>query len=109
MELFQVLERINDNAYKLDLSTGERFDSRTNPFEEGGNDRNPTDKDKDNLRDTRGRMTRSKTKNVAVRVILSLDNFGFTGRSQLGSSSSSPIFKTLSRLGSSSSFTYFQD
>ncbi|RDY09763.1 hypothetical protein CR513_05825, partial [Mucuna pruriens] len=61
---FQVLERINDNAYKLDLSTayGEEFDSRMNPFEEGGNNRNPIDKDKDNLHDTRGPMTRSKTK-----------------------------------------------
>ncbi|RDX61921.1 Retrovirus-related Pol polyprotein from transposon 17.6, partial [Mucuna pruriens] len=61
---FQVLERINDNAYKLDLSTAydEEFDSRTNHFEEGGNDRNPTDKDKDNLHDTGGPMTRSKTK-----------------------------------------------
>ena len=54
--LFQVLERINDNAYKLDLpgennisatfnvsdlspfDVGE--DSRTNPFEERGNDEN---------------------------------------------------------------------
>ncbi|XP_052173757.1 uncharacterized protein LOC127789046 [Diospyros lotus] len=34
---FQVLERINDNAYKIDL-LGE--DSRTNPFEERGNDEN---------------------------------------------------------------------
>ncbi|RDX68846.1 hypothetical protein CR513_52120, partial [Mucuna pruriens] len=61
---FQVLERINDNAYKLDLPTtyGEEFDSRTNPFEEGRNDRNPTNKDKDSLHDTRGPMTRSKTK-----------------------------------------------
>ncbi|RDY12044.1 hypothetical protein CR513_03206, partial [Mucuna pruriens] len=61
---FQVLERINGNAYKLDLSTayGEEFDSRMNPFEEGGNDRNPTNKDKDNLRDTGGPMTRPKTK-----------------------------------------------
>ncbi|RDX68176.1 hypothetical protein CR513_52860, partial [Mucuna pruriens] len=33
---FQVLERINDNAYKLDLPIiyGEEFDSRMNPFEE---------------------------------------------------------------------------
>ncbi|RDX96203.1 hypothetical protein CR513_21170, partial [Mucuna pruriens] len=61
---FQVLERINDNAYKLDLSTayGEEFDSRTNPFEEGGNDRNTIDKDKDNLHDAGGLMTRPKTK-----------------------------------------------
>ncbi|RDX93880.1 hypothetical protein CR513_23803, partial [Mucuna pruriens] len=105
---FQVLERINDNAYKLDLSTAygnvsEEFDSRTNPFEEGGNDRNPTEKDKYNLRDIGDPMTRFKTKmmisgikenlekselevapkwvtllQVAVRVTLSLDNFGST-------------------------------
>ncbi|RDX85918.1 Retrovirus-related Pol polyprotein from transposon 17.6, partial [Mucuna pruriens] len=63
-ETFQVLERINDNAYKLDLSIayGKEFHLRTNPFEEGRNDRNPTHKDKDNLRDTGGPMTRSKTK-----------------------------------------------
>ncbi|RDX66201.1 hypothetical protein CR513_55056, partial [Mucuna pruriens] len=78
---FQVLDRINDNTYKLDLPTtydhisstfnvadlslfdvGEEFDLRTNPFEEGGNDRNPTDKDKDHLNDVGGPMTRSKTK-----------------------------------------------
>ncbi|RVW90256.1 Transposon Ty3-G Gag-Pol polyprotein [Vitis vinifera] len=34
---FQVLERINDNAYKLNLPSD---DSRTNPFEERGNDEN---------------------------------------------------------------------
>ncbi|RVW85616.1 hypothetical protein CK203_037565 [Vitis vinifera] len=34
---FQVLERINDNASKLDLPGD---DSRTNPFEERGNDDN---------------------------------------------------------------------
>ncbi|RDX96733.1 hypothetical protein CR513_20570, partial [Mucuna pruriens] len=63
-ETFQVLEMINDNAYKLDLSTiyGEKFDSRTNPFEEGGNDRNPTDNDKDHLHDIGSPMTRSKFK-----------------------------------------------
>ncbi|RDX93950.1 hypothetical protein CR513_23724, partial [Mucuna pruriens] len=55
-------ERINDNAYKLDLSIayGEEFDSRTNPFEEGGNDRDPTNKAKDPLCDTRGSLTRPK-------------------------------------------------
>ncbi|PKI34796.1 hypothetical protein CRG98_044813 [Punica granatum] len=53
---FQVLEKINDNAYKLDLLEEYQVsftfnvfdlslfdvgaDSRTNPFEEGGNDRN---------------------------------------------------------------------
>ncbi|RDX88519.1 hypothetical protein CR513_29877, partial [Mucuna pruriens] len=53
---FQVLARINDKAYKLDLPTtyGEDFDSRTNPFEEGGNDTDPTNKVKDNLRDVGG-------------------------------------------------------
>ncbi|RDY14749.1 hypothetical protein CR513_00135, partial [Mucuna pruriens] len=60
---FQVLARINDNTYKLDLPTtyGEDFDSRTNPFEEGENDRDPTNKVKDNLRDIGGPMTRLKT------------------------------------------------
>ena len=56
---FQVLERINDNAYKLDLPSeynvsstfnvanlsplvaGDDFDLRTNPFQEEGNDENP--------------------------------------------------------------------
>ncbi|RDY03087.1 Retrovirus-related Pol polyprotein from transposon 17.6, partial [Mucuna pruriens] len=42
----------------------EEFDSRMNPFEEGGNGRNPTDKDKNNLRDVGGPMTRSKTKTM---------------------------------------------
>ena len=55
---FQVIERINDNAYSLDLpgeynisatfnvadlslfDAGDDFDSRTNPFGEGGNDMN---------------------------------------------------------------------
>ncbi|RDX73701.1 hypothetical protein CR513_46656, partial [Mucuna pruriens] len=41
---------------------GEEFDLRTNPFEEGGNDRDPTNKAKDNLCDIEGPMTRSKTK-----------------------------------------------
>jgi len=63
---FQVLERINDNAYKIDLPSeygnvsatfnvgdlslfdaGHGSDSRTNPFEEGGNDRDPTSMPKD--------------------------------------------------------------
>ncbi|RDX97809.1 hypothetical protein CR513_19383, partial [Mucuna pruriens] len=63
---FQVLERINDNAYKLDLPTiyGEEFDSRMNPFEEGENDRDPTNKAKDNLRESESPMTRPKTKMI---------------------------------------------
>ncbi|RDX65438.1 hypothetical protein CR513_55905, partial [Mucuna pruriens] len=50
----QANKGINDNAYKLDLPTayGEEFDSRMNPFEEGGgDDRDPTNKAKDNLCD----------------------------------------------------------
>ena len=56
---FQVLESINDNAYKLDLpgeynvsatfsvaqlspfAAGDDFDLRANPFQEEGNDANP--------------------------------------------------------------------
>ncbi|RDY08089.1 Retrovirus-related Pol polyprotein from transposon 17.6, partial [Mucuna pruriens] len=61
---FQVLARINDNAYKLDLPTtyGEEFDLRMNPFEEEGNDKDLTNKAKDKLCDVGGPMTRSKTK-----------------------------------------------
>ena len=58
---FHVIERINDNAYRLDLpgdynvsatfnvadlsifDADDDFDSRTNPFEEGGNDVNHND------------------------------------------------------------------
>ncbi|RDX73318.1 hypothetical protein CR513_47092, partial [Mucuna pruriens] len=43
---------------------GEEFDLRTNPFEEGGNNKDPTIKASNNLRDTRGPMTRSKTKMI---------------------------------------------
>ncbi|RDX76308.1 hypothetical protein CR513_43722, partial [Mucuna pruriens] len=77
-------ERINDNAYKLDLPTtydhisstfnvvdlslfdvGKEFNSRRNPFEEEGNDRDPTNKASDNLHDTGGPMIRDE-------IILSL-------------------------------------
>ncbi|RDY01472.1 hypothetical protein CR513_15193, partial [Mucuna pruriens] len=103
----QIKGVINDNAYKLDLSTayGEQFDLRTNPFEEGGNNRNPTNKAKDNLCDTGGTMTRSKTKMVKQSLLgLSLGikenleqseieaapkwnvySVGSTGRSRMGS------------------------
>ncbi|RDX69109.1 hypothetical protein CR513_51823, partial [Mucuna pruriens] len=72
---FQVLARINDNAYKLDLpTTGEKFDSMTNPFEEGGNDRESTNKTKDNLRDAGGPMTMPKTKIIKQSLLdLSLE------------------------------------
>ncbi|RDX80172.1 hypothetical protein CR513_39304, partial [Mucuna pruriens] len=48
---FQVLARINDNAYKLDLPTtysnvSVEFHSRKNPFQEGGNNRNLKTKSK---------------------------------------------------------------
>jgi len=67
-EPFQVLEKINDNAYKLDLpreydnisvtfnvvdpsffDVGNELDSRTNPFEEGGNDGGATSPSNDPL------------------------------------------------------------
>jgi hypothetical protein len=76
---FQVLERINDNAYKID-HPGEHgvsatfnvadltlfdtdFDSRLNPFEERGDDVNqPRNTSNDPLHVPNGPMTRSKTK-----------------------------------------------
>ncbi|RDY06575.1 Retrovirus-related Pol polyprotein from transposon opus, partial [Mucuna pruriens] len=60
---FQMLERINDNAYKLDLPTTYMvFDSRINSFEEGRNDRDRPNKAKDPLHDIGVHMTRSETK-----------------------------------------------
>jgi hypothetical protein len=76
---FQILDRINDNAYKIDLS-GEYgvgatfnvvdltlfdtdFDSRSNPFEERGDDVDQhKNTSKDPLHVPNGPMTRSKTK-----------------------------------------------
>ncbi|RDX64024.1 hypothetical protein CR513_57467, partial [Mucuna pruriens] len=75
---FQVLERINDNTYKLDLSTtyGEEFDSRMNHFEEGENDRDPTNKAK-NLRDAGGPMTRAQNQNnKAIFARPEFENYG---------------------------------
>jgi hypothetical protein len=76
---FQVLERINDKPYKIDLP-GEynvsatfnvvdftlfdtAFDSRSNPFEERGDEVDqPRNTSKDPLHVSNGLMTRSKTK-----------------------------------------------
>ncbi|RVW12720.1 hypothetical protein CK203_111448 [Vitis vinifera] len=57
---FQVLERINDNAYKLDLPSD---DSRTNPFEERGNDENQQ-AFKDPLHVPVGLITKARSKKI---------------------------------------------
>uniref|UniRef100_A0A2N9FB20 CCHC-type domain-containing protein n=1 Tax=Fagus sylvatica TaxID=28930 RepID=A0A2N9FB20_FAGSY len=58
---FQVLERINDNAYKLDLPGD---DSRSNPFEERGNDKNQQALLKDPLHVPVGPITRARSKKI---------------------------------------------
>ncbi|RVW12377.1 hypothetical protein CK203_108084 [Vitis vinifera] len=57
---FQVLERINDNAYKLDLPGD---DSRMNPFEESGNDENQQ-AFKDPLHVPVGPITKARSKKI---------------------------------------------
>ncbi|RVW36601.1 Transposon Ty3-I Gag-Pol polyprotein [Vitis vinifera] len=57
---FQVLERINDNAYKLDLPGD---DSRTNPFKEKGNDENQQ-AFKDPLHVSVGPITKARSKKI---------------------------------------------
>ncbi|RVW30307.1 Retrovirus-related Pol polyprotein from transposon 17.6 [Vitis vinifera] len=57
---FQVLERINDNAYNLDLPGD---DSRTNPFEERGNDENQQ-AFKDPLHVPIGPITKARSKKI---------------------------------------------
>ncbi|RVW46460.1 Transposon Ty3-I Gag-Pol polyprotein [Vitis vinifera] len=57
---FQLLERINDNAYKLDLSGD---DLRTNPFEEKGNDENQQ-AFKDLLHVLVGPITKARSKKI---------------------------------------------
>ncbi|RDY04680.1 Tf2-6, partial [Mucuna pruriens] len=106
---FQVLERINDNTYKLDLSTayGEEFNSRTNPFEEGRNDRNPTDKDKDNLRDTRSPMTRSKTK--MMKKSLSGLSSGIKENLEQSESEAAPKWVTVGSTGRSRLGSHFDN
>ena len=79
---FQVLERINDNAYKIDLpgeynvsatfnvsdlspfDFDEDADLRTNPFEERGNDRNQESKLMDPLSINEGLVTRARAKRM---------------------------------------------
>jgi hypothetical protein len=77
---FQIVERINDNAYKLDLP-GEYnisatfnvsdlslldvgYDSRSNPFEERGNDENQQALLKDPLHVPVGLITRARPKKI---------------------------------------------
>ncbi|XP_075489516.1 LOW QUALITY PROTEIN: uncharacterized protein LOC142528360 [Primulina tabacum] len=61
---FQVLEKINDNAYKLDLPDDQ--DLRTNPFKEGENDANVVDqapkKTWESLELPEGPITRARSK-----------------------------------------------
>uniref|UniRef100_A0A2N9F371 Uncharacterized protein n=1 Tax=Fagus sylvatica TaxID=28930 RepID=A0A2N9F371_FAGSY len=57
---FQILEKINDNAHKVDLP-----DSRSNPFEERGNDGNQSGPSlKDPLQVPDGPITRSRAKKI---------------------------------------------
>ncbi|RDY05308.1 Copia protein, partial [Mucuna pruriens] len=51
-----------NKSFLLKENTSEEFNLRTNPFEEGGNDRDPTNKTKDPLPDIGRLMTRYKTK-----------------------------------------------
>ena len=80
---FQVLVKINDNAYKLDMpreygnisatfnladlsffDVGNESDSRTNPFKEEGNDGGATSPSNDPLQGIEGPMARPKTKRM---------------------------------------------
>ncbi|KAA0067206.1 hypothetical protein E6C27_scaffold418G00080 [Cucumis melo var. makuwa] len=58
---FQVLERINNNAYKLDLSGNEDLDLRTNPSKERGDD---VDSINNLLHVPEGPITKRKAKKI---------------------------------------------
>uniref|UniRef100_A0A2N9ES05 RNA-directed DNA polymerase n=1 Tax=Fagus sylvatica TaxID=28930 RepID=A0A2N9ES05_FAGSY len=81
---FQVLERINDNAYKLDLPGD---DSRSNPFEERGNDENQQALLKDPLHVPVGPITRARSKKIKEALnglIQDIWADSTTGHSKLG-------------------------
>jgi hypothetical protein len=100
---FQVLERINDNAYKLDLP-GEYHisatfnvsdlslfdvgdDSRSNPFKERGNDENQQAPLKDSLHVPVGPITRARSKKIKEALNGLIQNIwadSTTGHSKLG-------------------------
>jgi hypothetical protein len=100
---FQVLERINDNAYKLDLpgeynisatfnvSDFSLFDvgddSRSNPFKERGNDENQQVPLKDPLHVSVGPITRARSKKIKEALnglIQDIWADSTTGHSKLG-------------------------
>jgi hypothetical protein len=100
---FQVLERINDNAYKLDLpgeyNISATFnvsdlslfdvgdDSRSNPFEERGNDENQQALLKDPLHVPVGPITRARSKKIKAALnglIQDIWADSTTGHSKLG-------------------------
>jgi hypothetical protein len=100
---FQVLERINDNAYKLDLpgeyNISATFnvsdlslfdvgdDSRSNPFEERGNDENQQAPLKDPLHVPVGPITRARSKKIKEALnglIQDIWADSTTGHSKLG-------------------------
>ncbi|XP_073260728.1 uncharacterized protein [Populus alba] len=73
---FQVLERINDNAYKIDLPD---FDSRSNPFEERGDEadqpRNTSDDSRLNTFEKRGNDVIQALKDTWAKIHGSITRF----------------------------------
>ncbi|XP_061339338.1 uncharacterized protein LOC133286021 [Gastrolobium bilobum] len=84
---FQVIERINDNAYKLHLPGA---DLRTNPFEEGGNDMNKETTPSDPLQLPNGPITRSRAKKSILAALVRPQS----GRGAIGGQSD-PVADTL--------------